>query len=205
MSNWQYADAVPTKQFRSANTLPRDLSLFEAPDGEIYLCSTPSPELLSMRDKVVAKAHGVKISSKAKEYRLPASTDGICEILIDLKTSANSGDGLLYITLGNAKGEKAVMTYNPSAHTLSFDRRESGLTDFSKDFPAVTCCPTFETDGSVSLRLFIDRSSVEIFGDDGRFSMTNLVFPTESYTTLSISAKNTKAVLKDLKVYSIKL
>ena len=97
------------------------------------------------------------------------------------------------------------MTYNPSAHTLSFDRRESGLTDFSKDFPAVTCCPTFETDGSVSLRLFIDRSSVEIFGDDGRFSMTNLVFPTESYTTLSISAKNTKAVLKDLKVYSIKL
>ena len=205
MGNWQYADAVPTKQFRSANTLPRDLSLFEAPDGEIYLCSTPSPELLSMRDKVVAKAHGVKISSKAKEYRLPASTDGICEILIDLKTSANSGDGLLYITLGNAKGEKAVMTYNPSAHTLSFDRRESGLTDFSKDFPAVTCCPTFETDGSVSLRLFIDRSSVEIFGDDGRFSMTNLVFPTESYTTLSISAKNTKAVLKDLKVYSIKL
>ena len=30
MSNWQYANNVPTKQFRSANTLPRDIELYEA-------------------------------------------------------------------------------------------------------------------------------------------------------------------------------
>ncbi len=52
MSNWQYANQVPTKQFRSANSIPRDLDLFEY-DGNIYCGVTPSKELLTLRDKVV--------------------------------------------------------------------------------------------------------------------------------------------------------
>ena len=45
MSNWQYANNVPTKQFRSANTLPRDIELYEGSDGELYLAVTPAPEV----------------------------------------------------------------------------------------------------------------------------------------------------------------
>jgi fructan beta-fructosidase len=51
MSNWQYANAVPTKQFRSANSLPRDIELFKGDDGEYYICTTPSPELVALRGK----------------------------------------------------------------------------------------------------------------------------------------------------------
>ena len=198
MSNWQYAAEVPTMQFRSANTLPRDLSLFTGADGDIYLASAPAPEVLKLRGKLVAKAKSASAGKKAVNYALPA--DGLCEILLDL--NARRGTKAT-ITLSNKKGEKVAMTYDAEAHTLNFDRTESGLTDFSQNFPAVTVTPTYEKDGNISLRIFVDRSSVEVFGNDGRFVMTNLVFPTEPYTTLSVSADGGKAKVSNLKVYSI--
>lgn len=44
MSNWQYANNVPTRQYRSANTLARDLTLYRE-GQELYLKSTPSSEV----------------------------------------------------------------------------------------------------------------------------------------------------------------
>ena len=63
--------------------------------------------------------------------------------------------------------------------------------------------PTFEKDGRIDLRLFIDRSSIEVFGNGGRFSMTNLVFPASPYKTLSVSADG-NARLSDVKIYELK-
>ena len=43
MSNWEYANNVPTMQFRSANTIAREPFLYNV-DGKVYLGSRPSPE-----------------------------------------------------------------------------------------------------------------------------------------------------------------
>ena len=201
MSNWQYAAEVPTMQFRSANTLPREVGLFKGNDGQIYASSAPSPELLSLRGKAVTDFKSIKAGAKARNYNLPSVNDGACEIVMDIEPGRTSD---VTLTLSNHKGEKVVMTYNPAEETMSFDRRESGVTDFSQDFPAVTVSPTFGKDSRLSLRIFIDRSSIEVFGNDGRFVMTNLVFPTTPYTTLSLSAANGKAKINNLKIYTIK-
>ena len=97
------------------------------------------------------------------------------------------------------------MTYNPKDETVSMDRRLSGDISFSADFPAVTVAPTRNVSGRVSLRIFIDRSSIELFTDNGRSATTNLVFPSKPYTTLSISAEGGKAKVTNLNVYGIKL
>lgn len=144
MSNWQYAAEVPTMQFRSANTLPREIGLFKAADGQIYASSTPSPELMALRNRLVAKKDGFNIGTKPRQINLPSANDGICEILVNL--SAGKADSI-NLVLGNAKGEHVTLTYNTESKSLSFDRRESGITDFSQDFPAVTAAPTFDTDG----------------------------------------------------------
>ena len=200
MSNWQYAVDVPTMQFRSANTLPREMELFTSPDGELLVASVPSPELLKLRDKVVDKASNKNIGSEDLRYKLPEA--GICEI--DLTFMATDAD-VVSFTLSNSVGEKVVMRYDAKNRTMSFDRKQSGITDFSQKFPAVTVSPTFEKDGKINLRIFIDRSSIELFGNNGQFVMTNLVFPTEPYSTLNIQSKNGNAKLEDLKVYSIKI
>lgn len=141
MSNWQYAAEVPTMQFRSANTLPREASLFKGADGQIYLSSAPSPELVALRDKEVIKASNKSIGKKSREFALPQSNGGVCEILLDL--DCRKADAV-EIKIANKRGEFVNLIYNSSDHTLSFDRSKSGIVDFSQDFPAVTVSPTFD-------------------------------------------------------------
>lgn len=198
MSNWQYAPEVPTFQFRSANTLPREVSLFTAPDSQIYLASAPSPEVDLLRDKLSKKVSSVAVGSKAKSYSIPA----LCEI--DMEINPRKADTVT-LTLANAKGEKVEMIYDVKAAALSFDRRQSGITDFSQDFPAVTAAPVLTADKRLSLRIFIDRSSVEVFEKEGRLAMTNLVFPTSPYDRISISTGKGKAEIKNFTVYPLSI
>ena len=201
MSNWQYAAEVPTTQYRSANTLPRDLSLFRAPDGEIYLASAPAAELTALRGTLACKAKKATAGKKPRVFELPAANRGICEILLDI--DARKADSVS-IDITNKAGERVALTYNPAAHTLAFDRRNSGLKDFSKDFPAVTVAPTFENGRKISLRIFIDRSSIEVFGNNGHFVSTNLVFPTQPYSKLSVTSHGGSTKISNLNIFSIK-
>ena len=167
MSNWQYANQVPTMQYRSANSIPRDLDLYEY-EGETYCGVTPSPEVTAARSKKKGK-----------------SLTEVCEVVVNLR-------GNCTLTLSNDKGEKVTMTYNEKERTFSMDRTKSGLSDFSDDFAAVTTAPVH---GKLStLRLFIDRSSIEAIDADGRMAMTNLVFPTTPYNRLTVNGKAKYAV-----------
>ena len=199
MSNWQYATEVPTLQYRSANTLPREMGLFEE-KGQYYVSSTPSPELTALRGDLTHQAKRVSVSNKPHNITLPRENDGICEILMEV--DARGADSLV-MTFSNKAKEEVKMIYRVYKSELSFDRTQSGLVDFSQDFPAVTVAPTFSAKGKVKLRLFIDRSSMELFEQDGRFAMTNLVFPTSPYTTLSLESAGGKAKVTNLQVYSI--
>lgn len=199
MSNWQYANNVPTQQYRSANSLPRDLELFQGKDGECYLAVSPAPEVKALRGKKVMKYGSFSAGTKKASKKLPTENSGICEIGLEL--TARSAD-IIYITLANAKGEETVMSYDLAKHTFSMDRTKSGLTEFSKDFPAVTVapCPVGEKQ---SLRLFIDRCSIEAFEGEGRFAMTNLVFPEEPYTTIAVSTEKGACRVNNLTVYPL--
>lgn len=201
MSNWQYAAEVPTQQFRSANTLPREVTLFTGDDGRIYAASSPSPEVEQLRGALVRHIAKSSIGTSGRTFRLPEANDGICEILLELEAPKNKE---VTMTLGNKEGEQVTMIYNTGDNTLSFDRRKSGIVNFSQDFPAVTVAPTFSRDGNLSLRLFIDRSSIEVFANGGRSVMTNLVFPTSPYTDFTVRTATGNAKIKNLKIYSIK-
>lgn len=201
MSNWQYAAEVPTMQFRSANTLPREAGLFKGADGQLYLSSAPAPELLKLRGKETVNVKNKSVGKKACEYALPASNSGVCEILLDLDCRKAEA---IDVKIANNAGEYVTLKYDSSEHTLSFDRRNSGTVDFSQDFPAVTVAPTFDNGKKVSLRIFIDKSSMEVFGNNGKFVMTNLVFPTDPYSSISVNAEKGNAKIESLKVYSIK-
>ena len=169
MSNWQYANQVPTKQFRSANSIARDLGLYEY-QGDIYCSVIPSKENLALRGKTVKK---------------PTQA---CEIVADMKSATE-------IVLWNTKGEQVVMSYDGAKHLFKMDRTKTGDNSFSEAFPAETCAPTY---GDIKqLRIFIDNSSIEAIDADGKMAMTNLVFPSEPYNNIKV--KGGKATIYEIK------
>lgn len=195
MSNWQYANEVPTQQFRSANTLPRELGLFQADDGQIYLSSVPSPELKTLRknERIYKKT---TIKRNGRQYAIPE----LCELVIDY--DASTCDSLEFV-LSNAEGEEVTMCVNVDKKEFSMDRTKSGITDFSGHFPAVTTAPLFRANAKGCLRIFIDKCSIEVFDSEGRFAMTNLVFPTKPYTTLKVVPVGGKAKIGKLEIYTL--
>ena len=95
------------------------------------------------------------------------------------------------------------MHYALAGRQFFVERCERGRTSVRPDFPAMTVAPVVDTD-HVRLRLFVDRSSVEAFGDNGKFVMTNRVFPSEPYNTLTFETWRGNFQVKTMKVYRIR-
>lgn len=186
MSNWQYARSVPTEQFRSSNSIPRDLSLIKR-GKEILLKSSPAIEMESLR------GNGRQIQLSTAPVDLFESPQKGYELILRFQLPKKED---LTFVLTNEAGEQVVMTYDSKMQNFSMDRRGSGSVKFSKSFPTITSAPT-RVGGKMELRLFIDTCSIEAFGED--FCMTNLVFPSSPYNTIKMYG-NVKA---DITLYPL--
>lgn len=198
MSNWQYANNVPTLQYRSANTIARDLSLFKQ-DGSIFLKSEPCKEMLEARKDGrqiktvnVAKAETISLS--------PQSDNGAYEVELSINPGKSKE---VSFVLSNGKGEKVLMTYDVVKKTFAIDRTKSGEVSFSNDFPAVTEI-TLSKSKELKLRLFVDKSSIEAFVDNGKFVMTNCVFPSAPYDMITFESDGNRYKVKNINIYQIK-
>lgn len=197
MSNWQYANNVPTTQYRSTNTIARDLTLYKV-DEELYLRSKPSAEIEKARGKKI-NLPAFKVSGIHEVESLLTDNNGAYELDMIIE---NAGSSKIAFSLVNGKGEKVSMYYDVVRKQFVMDRSVSGVVDFSRDFPAVTVAPVDNTD-TIHLRLFVDRSSIEAFGEDGKFVMTNLVFPAEPYNKLIFESEENGYTVKSLDVYRL--
>ncbi|MCD8194170.1 MAG: GH32 C-terminal domain-containing protein, partial [Tannerellaceae bacterium] len=201
MSNWQYANEVPTQQFRSANSVPREVKLYTY-NNETYLINEPVKELEQLRknEQVLPEV----VLDRNKPYNVESILEhnqGAYELIIHFTNISAEVFGL---TLFNEKGENVDLYYNLSEKRFYMDRTKSGITGFSKDFPAITYAPV-EKATNYTLRIFVDKCSVECFDGDGKFVMTNLVFPEEPYNRMSFYSKGGKATLEGVHIYELGL
>ena len=198
MSNWQYQGVLPTLQYRGANTIARDLSLYRD-GGELLLRCAPVPEMEAARAET-RNFPSFRVSDRYEVSPLLDGNRGAFEVELELE---NDGAERILLSLSNAKGERLNMHYDVARRQFVMERSESGLTNFSPDFPAMTVAPVTDTD-RLRLRLFVDRSSVEAFGDGGKFVMTNRVFPSEPYNTLTFETWRGNFQVKTMKVHRIR-
>ncbi len=181
MSNWFYSNDVPTKNFRNAMTIARDLSL-KHNGKHLFLASTPSPEILSARQE------------PSEGDVLPAS--GAYEMTFTFKPEGGKQTLRLY----NSLGEEMVYTFDFDNLSLSLDRSKSGNVDFNPRFSNADIRTTLVKRDEYKVRLFVDRHSTEMFINDGDLCFTNTMFPTESYDSYEISGPE----VSDLVVYELK-
>ncbi|THU36093.1 glycoside hydrolase family 32 protein [Niastella caeni] len=170
MSNWSYANVVPTATWRNAMTIPRELKIKHVGTA-IHVASEPVAELNSIRLNPVALSPG------ARKIALPGRLD----------LSMDKPDNFS-VTLSNDAGEEVVIGYNKEQQQFFIDRSRSGITDFQKDFAGKFVAPRFRPSGSMDLSLIIDVSSVELFADNGLTVMTAIFFPAKPFDRLRMQS-----------------
>lgn len=221
MSNWQYCNIVPTKQFRSANALPRELSLYTQ-DGEIYLSAVPVPEIKTLRKE----KKEIPAFTVANDYHIDsllADNDGAYELALEITVGEAE---IMGFNLFNDKGEKVDIYFNLPEKRLVMDRTKSGIVDFGKksvsheievhdrrkttsinyidDFALATWAP-IKKENKYTLDVFVDKCSVEIFLNGGKVAMTNLIFPSEPYNRMCFYSKGSSFQVDSFKAYRLGL
>lgn len=197
MSNWQYANKVPTDTWRSACTLPRELSLKTTEQG-VRLMQKPVKELEILRGskedistQTISESLALKTTSTLNELSLTFDLS---------KTTAQD----LGVVLSNSKGEKVLIGYEKPTNRFYIDRTEGGKKDFEKGFAKRHYAPRIATDNILKMNLYIDVASVELFADDGATVMTDIFFPNEDFKMAKIFAQNGTAKLLNGQVWTLK-
>lgn len=194
MSNWNYAQKTPTKKWRSAMTLPRELSLIVEDNG--YWLRNKPTENFDKLSKNILHLDSVDLTTiyKFKDKQIQQS-----EINLNIRLSQD-----LSLKFLNDLDEQLVFRIDPKRNQMALDRRKSGKTEFSENFSdKIHTLPFPFSEKNVDVRIIIDRSSVEIFVDDGKYVMTEQVFPNAPYNSIEISSA-TKTVITNLKINQIK-
>ncbi len=178
MSNWQYANVVPTASWRSATTAPRDLSI-EKIGAKYMVRSMPSPELAAIAEQPVSFGNSDEtnydLTAKAGQLTGPAR----------VQLTSNNVENFS-VTLSNSGNEKVVIGYDKDSNHYYIDRTASGKTSFEKGFAAKHAAPRLTDKTAIDLTLIIDNASVELFADGGLTVMTSIFFPNQPFTAIAV-------------------
>lgn len=186
MSNWEYAQVVPTTTWRSTMTIARTLKL-KREDDRYFLISEPVKELEFYKTKVKEK-NGIEFNDTytiVDQYELD-----INKAVIELHLS-NLKDDTYNFSLSNSNGDVLQFGINNKDHYYYLDRRKSGQVSFSDKFAAKISTANFgNSKDEISIQIIIDKTSIEIFFDHGKTVMTELFFPTAPMQNLKLHTLN---------------
>ena len=189
MSNWDYAERVPTSPWRGAMTVPRSLHLRDSGQG-LLLLQRPVAELASLR---VADAARVHSGGSFAETAAWLDTQGELPALLDIELEAAFGGSArdatpFALTLHTGENEFTTVRIDPAAGGIQVDRSRSGVVDFHPDFATPRWQPLRLPGGKLQLRLLLDHGSLEVFANDGETALTQLILPRAGPRRLSLSA-----------------
>lgn len=185
MSNWDYAQQVPTTAWRSSTTIPRELKLVKK--GNHYnLVSTPVKEINNYVSKTIKtkSANGKGTLSLIENGKIDL-TQAI--LSLDLKNLKQED---YTFTLSNTNGESLSFGLNNKENYLFVDRSKAGKIDFSDKFALPISKAFLEgSQKSAAFKIILDKTSIEIFYNNGEKVMTEIFFLNKPFTSLSIASK----------------
>src|SRR4029453_16819372 len=197
MNNWDYANDIPTNPWRSAMSLPREVQLTQTPDGpRLTQSAVKQVDDLAQKPSYADKKGGAVAAGTTS---LPATTSGqVQRVDITFAPGTAKKSGITVLGDGNSS---TIIGYDAMTGKIFVDRTKSGNTAFHSAFSSVDDAPvTLENKGNVTLRIYVDRSSIEVFTGNGLQTITDQVFPNAGADRMSLFAEGGTAQLKSLTV-----
>ncbi|WLR60988.1 GH32 C-terminal domain-containing protein [Guptibacillus hwajinpoensis] len=199
MNNWEYGQAIPTSIWRSKMTIPKELNLNSISNLGVRLVQNPVSELQSLRreesywtNEVVEPGEDLLSDMKGETLEI------VAKFQTDQSTAKEFG---FNVRVGHDEFTK--VSYDIANATLSLDRSKSGDTSFSSSFGAKHEVVMMPSNDSVTIHLFVDRSSIEVFGNDGEVVLSDQIFPELTSDQLELYAIGGEVTLNSLAIYQL--
>ena len=196
MSNWMYANLVPSVRWRNAMTIPRELHV-KWVGKDIFVASEPVYELNTLGSNSVKKLN----LAVTKSFDFSALTRKItfpCRINLSLEEIKDFS-----LVLSNDLDEKLTIGFDKTLNQYFIDRTASGKVDFQKEFAAKHSAPRIADNQKMNISIILDESSAELFADDGLTVMTEIFFPGKPYSQIHIKT-NDRVLFKKLEYIELK-
>jgi fructan beta-fructosidase len=194
MSNWQYAQQVPTNPWRSAMTIPRELTLKETTNG-LQLISQPIEQLTSL----------LALGSSMQVKDTISLSDAAYTIQLDADlVSTDVNENIQLLEWNNQWGDTLSLQFNPAKAEIILNRLQSGPSAFNPSFNRFIRGKRIQANGRLTLQLIVDRSSIEIFADNGSLVLTALFFPSKPYQRVRVTSNSSKIKAISAKFTAIK-
>lgn len=200
LSNWSYGANVPTDPWKGVQSIPRALTLRRFADG-IRLVQEPVAELRMLRQRhTVIENRSVEAANRLL-YSKGVRGETI-EIVAEISPQGASEFGL---RVRKGGGQETVIGVNAEKQELFVDRARSGNVTFDKHFSTREAGPiTLAAGKSVKLHILVDRSSVEVFGNDGETVLSEAIFPKRSSDGIELYSRDGRARVLKMDVWNLK-
>ncbi|MEQ9439973.1 MAG: glycoside hydrolase family 32 protein [Cyclobacteriaceae bacterium] len=208
-NNWKYAGDIPTSTWRSAQTIVSSLQLRQYPEG-IRLAMQPVPALEQLRQ---TPAHHENVQLREGDDFLSVENiqgtqlEIIAEFAyeaIETPTEAEQLAAEFGVKVFKGEGQETVIGYDVASQSLFVDRTQSGDTSFNDSFASRTIGLMPADSGTVKMHIFVDHSSVEVFGNDGYVTMSNRIFPNPQKDEVEIYARGGRVTLQSLDIWPLR-
>ncbi|MEP6746673.1 MAG: glycoside hydrolase family 32 protein [Bacteroidota bacterium] len=203
---WMVPPPQPTYPWRGQMSVPRDLTLRQTKEG-LRLIQKPTAVIQNNLAKLSGKDFeltNVKISDTEKN--IPSGLSGNAYWL----------DAVLTVTPGTNAGfkiarqkdkdgkiiQETIVGYNTSSGKIYVDKTNSGAAKPDKDKLLLTTDMP-NTGNTIRLQILFDKSSLEVFCNNGEKVVTTYIFPGETATGLSVFAEHGSAIIKSLKIWDL--
>lgn len=191
MSNWMYANIVPTEKWRNGMTLPRELSI-DTYNNEYIVTSNPVKELNSLAIRPVS-LNNKTINGSLDLKTVTGKVNNPCNLQLSFDKSTD-----LTVEFSNDLGELVTIGYNKTANQFFLNRTQSGKVAFHKEFASINYAPRLSNNDTVSMNIYLDKSSVELFSDGGKSVLTGLIFPNKEINAITLKSTNKAIISKGL-------
>lgn len=196
MNNWNYAGFIPTSPWRGAMTIPKELTLSNV-NGKLELLQKPIQQLNGLLGSTV-HLQNIKINSSTTALPFTGRAYEI-NTTFELGSAKNFG-----LNLRTGSGQKTVVGYDKATGEVYIDRTHSGDVNFSTSFPGVQRAPlAINPNKSLTLKVLVDWSSIEVFSGNGSIVLTDQIFPNPSSNGMSAFAIGGTVTLHSFKVTKI--
>lgn len=175
VATWDYAHHVPGEHGKGCWSIPRRLGLKSTPGG-LRLTQQPAEAFTSLRGKPVTVSR--RLNKGVTPMKDVSEMGNVYEIMADFVPGDGDTSGFRLCT---GSGKKLVISYDTDAGRLTVDRTNTAVSPIVK-FDRIASCQLPLDDGHLKLRIFTDRTSVEIFSADGEKVMTLQTFCDPTHT-----------------------